>query len=484
MTVSDEENDTFVCHACIADRYLKSAIRRKGGAQTCMICSKRKRAIGFVDLRDRVHQVITDEFDRTANEPESWAAYKEGDVDWERDGETVDQILYDVLGCDEPLMEALKEELSNQYHSFDDAAAGEEDPYGDEVHYESREPNDSAFRGAWSTFETEIRTRARFFSSKANLILDDIFRDLNRFSNYSTSLIREAGPNTNSDVIYRARRASDTTAIARMVIHPATELSAPPSRLSGSGRMNPRWISMFYGAFDPDTCIAEIRPPVGSYAVVGKFSIVRKLRLLDLHALQHLFVRKASYFDPEFRHLRDKARFLRRLVEIMSRPVMPTDEDYQYLPTQAVAEYLSEKLEPRLDGLIFPSSQRDGCGENVVLFRHASSVAPDGSADLDMETEFGSYAAEDHDLDITVWIRKKSTPRMGGETRSTRHQERQTYLFDDRTLWSDLQEESPVDHSLRVEVDTIEVRTIKAVEYKTETRRVYRYETDRDDLPF
>jgi hypothetical protein len=38
---------------------------------------------------------------------------------------------------------------------------------------------------------------------------------------------------------------------------------------------------------------------------------------------------------------------------IMSRPVMPSDEDFQYLPTQAVAEYLSEKIEPKLDGLIF-----------------------------------------------------------------------------------------------------------------------------------
>ena len=484
MTDTDDNNDTFVCHACIGDRYLKSEIRRQGSAQTCMICSKRKRAIDFGDLCDRVHQVITDEFDRTANEPESWAAYKGGDVDWERDSEPIDKILYDVLECDEPLMEALKEELSNQHHSFDNAAAGEEDPYGDEVHYEPSEPNDSEFRGAWSTFETEIRTRARFFNSKAKSILDEIFRDLNRFSNHSKSLIREAGPNTNTEVLYRARSASDTTEIARMVEYPATELSAPPSRLTGSGRMNPRWISMFYGAFDPDTCIAEIRPPVGSYAVVGRFSIVRKLRLLDLHALQHLFVRKASYFDPEFRHLRDKARFLRRLVEIMSRPVMPTDEDYQYLPTQAVAEYLSEKLKPRLDGLIFPSSQRDGPGENVVLFRHASVVAPDGSDELDMITKFDSPDADNYNINIMVCIRKKTMSRTGGKRRSTRHHEIQPSFFDNRTLWSNLEEESPVDHSLRVEVDAIEVRIIKAVEYNTETQRVYRYETDRDDLPF
>lgn len=484
MTIANESSEFFVCHSCIGDRYLKSDIRSNGRAHSCMICGKRRRAMDFADLCGRVHEVITDEFDRTANEPESWTPYKEGNIDWERDGDSIDQVLYEVLECDEPLIEALKEELSNQYHSYDDAAAGEEDPYGDEVHYEPREPNDTEFRGIWSLFETEIRTKARFFSSKAKSILDEIFHDLNRFSNHSTSLIRETGPNTSTDVIYRARRASNTTDIARMVKNPAKELSSPPSRLTGSGRMNPRWISMFYGAFEPDTCIAEIRPPVGSYAIVAKFSIVRKLKLIDLRALQSLFVKKASYFDPEFRHLRDKARFLSHLVEIMSRPVLPTDEDYQYLPTQAVAEYLSENLKPRLDGLIFPSSQRDGLGENVVLFPHASTVAPDGSGELDMEVDFGSYAGEDHIPDITVWIRRKSTPRKLDDCGAIRHERERAYSFNDRTLWTDLQEQPPTDHSLRVEIDSIEVRVIRAVEYKTEMWRVYRYDTDRDDLPF
>ena len=78
-------------------------------------------------------------------------------------------------------------------------------------------------------------------------------------------------------------------------------------------------------------------------------------------------MKNASYFDPEFRNLRDKAHFLRSLVSIMSRPVMPTDEDYQYLPTQAVAEYLSEKMKPRLHGLIFPSSHERVMGKTCLV---------------------------------------------------------------------------------------------------------------------
>jgi hypothetical protein len=146
---------------------------------------------------------------------------------------------------------------------------------------------------------------------------------------------------------------------------------------------------MYYGAFDADTCVAEIRAPVGSSVVIGKFEIVRPLRLLDLDAFRHIFVQQASFFDPGFRGLRDKAYFLKRLVSIMSRPVMPSDEDFEYLPTQAVAEYLSEKIEPRLDGLIFPSSQRGGTGENVVLFRRAATIKPDDTDNMELKTDFG-----------------------------------------------------------------------------------------------
>lgn len=483
----DDENPRFVCHACIGDAYLKAEIQLEEKRQTCMICGKKRgRAIAFDDLCDRVHNIVSQEFHQTASEPVSWAPYKEAEIDWERDGETIDEILYEILECDEPLIEALKEELSEQHHSFDNAAAGEEDPYGDEVHYQLRKPNDYEFLDAWSAFETEIRTRARFFSSNAESALDEIFGELSRFRTRRRPLIREAGQGTATEVFYRARRAFDNAEIARIVEHPARELGAPPSRSAESGRMNPRWISMFYGALDSDTCVAEIRAPVGSSVVIGKFTIIRKLQLLDLDAFQHLFVEKASFFDPAFRHLRDKAQFLKRLVVIMSRPILPTDEDYHYLPTQAVAEYLSEKMEPRLDGLIFPSSQRGGKGENIVLFRRASSVEPDGSDKLEMQTDFGWATEDDADFDITVWTKKKRKPQKAKKERPG------LVWFDEewsdprgtQTGWSDLAGDPREEPALRVDLDSIEVRDIQEVEYTATKRTVRRYKRSTGKLPF
>ena len=57
----------------------------------------------------------------------------------------------------------------------------------------------------------------------------------------------------------------------------------------------------------------------------------------------------------------------------MARPVMPDDEAVEYLPTQAVADFLATMNEPRLDGIVFPSAQTKA-GRNVVLFHQAARV--------------------------------------------------------------------------------------------------------------
>ena len=132
---------------------------------------------------------------------------------------------------------------------------------------------------------------------------------------------------------------------------------------------------MFYGAMDRSTCVSEIRAPVGSHVVVGEFELLRPVRLLDLDALANVHV-KGSYFDPDYSTQTNRAAFLRRLVEEVSRPVMPQDEASEYLQTQAVAKYLAKKSCPPIDGILFRSSQTGRTGRNLVLFNHACLVEP------------------------------------------------------------------------------------------------------------
>jgi hypothetical protein len=52
-----------------------------------------------------------------------------------------------------------------------------------------------------------------------------------------------------------------------------------------AGRMNPSGIALFYGALELETCLAEVRPPVGSQVVCGAFLLRRTVLLLDLTLL-------------------------------------------------------------------------------------------------------------------------------------------------------------------------------------------------------
>ena len=136
--------------------------------------------------------------------------------------------------------------------------------------------------------------------------------------------------------------------------------------------MNAQGISVFYGATKADVAIAEVRPPVGSRVVVARFDIIRQLRLLDLTAANEVH-EDGSIFDPSFKERLHRAEFLRSLGRRMARAVMPDDEGLDYLPTQAVADFLGTANDPRLDGIIFQSAQVEE-GYNVVLFHEAARV--------------------------------------------------------------------------------------------------------------
>ena len=69
-----------------------------------------------------------------------------------------------------------------------------------------------------------------------------------------------------------------------------------------------RAFPVFYGAFEMSTCIAEIRPPVGSHVVAGTFELIRDVRLLDLDALANAYVQD-SHFSPDYKRQRGRIVF-------------------------------------------------------------------------------------------------------------------------------------------------------------------------------
>ena len=120
--------------------------------------------------------------------------------------------------------------------------------------------------------------------------------------------------------------------------------------------MNPAGIPVFYGATSAPLTFSEIRPPVGSRVFTGEFEILRSLRVLNADALAELDT-SGSFFDPDYKGDLTYTDFFKTLKSRISRAVLPGDEELDYLPTQAIAEYLARRFDPPFDGILFESAQ-------------------------------------------------------------------------------------------------------------------------------
>ena len=160
--------------------------------------------------------------------------------------------------------------------------------------------------------------------------------------------------------------------------HPEKHLGPVPGGKGSPGRMNAKGISVFYGATDDHTAIAEVRPPVGSMVVTARFDVIRPLRLLNLNDLASMRPHRGlSYFNPIRRSLTERCAFLKDLQRQLTMPVMPDSAESGYLITQAIADFLATHEKLNLDGILFPSvqvQQDTSPGQNVILFNKASGV--------------------------------------------------------------------------------------------------------------
>ena len=396
-----------VCHQCIGDSFLANEVKDNGTPSQCNYCNQLCEAKTLRDLADRIHDVLQDHFELTPNYPDApYEYYLEHEGEWERRGDPVEHVIAEIASLDENVTYDVTSLLSD-WHSYQAVRNGEEDPYGPEAMYEERDASDLGFQLTWTHFRREIQSRSRFFSKSAEKMLDDIFGDLTALETWGNrTVILEVSPTDEHHCFWRGRTGQSPQQLETILKSPDQELGPPPSKSAKAGRMNAQGISVFYGAKEKSTCVSELRPPVGSTVVLGKFALMRPMTLLDLGALAEVYISK-SYFDPEYSVHKGRAAFLRRIVGEISQPVMPDDEALEYLPTQVVAEYLSQVANPCLDGIIYPSSQTDGCGQNVVLFHHASGVQPSNlAADSSVEVRIPSKASLEGQDDIydAIWI--------------------------------------------------------------------------------
>jgi RES domain/HEPN/RES N-terminal domain 1 len=445
-----------VCSYCVGDQYLQSLIRNDGEHAACTYCNKESNTFAVVTLADLVEKVFEIYFERTSTEPEgieiAMLSDRESSYEWQRSGESALDIIANLVSVDDPIAEAVLSVLEDRHSDFDSHQMGEECPFDTDSHYTKRELGDGGFGEMWCKFQHHLKTETRFFSQSAHGLLDQIFGDCSNLRRTNGGpVVVTAGPGTSLEKLYRARVfAADQAGLEEALKEPWKYLGPPQSKFASAGRMNAQGISVFYGAKEPSTALAEVRPPVGGQVAVARFVINRPLRLLDLEALKRV-KHEGSMFDPMHIERIQKVNFLRKLRFLLSSPVMPNEAALGYLPTQAVADYLAS--EAKLDGIVFRSVQVGSPSSNVVLFYHASRVEqvvlPEGTK-ITVRLDSGE------DPDIVVCEALPSEQVSSIESSVDRN------LMDHRKV------------SLTVDVESIRVQCVTAVKYVVDELEVIR----------
>ncbi|MYY43997.1 RES family NAD+ phosphorylase [Elizabethkingia anophelis] len=444
-----------ICLNCVTEPYLIQLIQKEEKLGKCSFCEAKNLTYNFNKISKKVKVAIKKHFEKTANGPTDREVLIQNFLkeEWERKGEKLQDIIEDQFGI---CYEAAKE-ITHEFTEEDDHILYDYDgeDFDDAPHYIKKEIDDGPWSAEWDQFTNILKTESRFFNQKLESFLRSIFKDLNSIvTTDNKSVLTKAGPNEEIKSLYRARVFQSRDKLFHALEKPEIHLGPPPSEYASDGRMNARGISVFYGATDKETAIAEVRPPTNSTAAVAKFNLVRTLQLLDLRNLEKT-TERISIFSPQYQEKMEKAKFLSKLSSMLTRPIMPDDEVFEYLPTQAIADYLSSQTNINIDGIIFPSVQGDGT--NIVLFKKSSKVNS-YKLPIGTETEVNDY--EDHEdggwrtYSIIDWVpttkkeKKKNTPIS-----------------------------SVVDlgnGALEIDIESIEIHDIGKVKYPTISHRVNR----------
>lgn len=352
-----------LCVQCIGDDFLSAEVMKTGETAVCSYCGKTDKSEPLGELADRFGAMFEEHYERA------------GEIGWENErGDPVEYLIADIGRVPEAAASDIQAIMADRHEDRELSEMGEKSPYDDELTYVESSVDTQEFEEAWRALETDLRTRHRFFSTEAEEVFARVFADLHELTTWEgRPIIRTIGPGTDIPALYRARAFQSEARFEEAMIDPEQFVGTPASIYAQAGRMNPKGVPFFYGATKEKLALTEVRPPVASKVIVGRFDLKRELRVLDVEALESVLER-GSLFDPGFSKRLARAKFLGRLSHRIRMPVLPDDESTDYLITQVMADFLAARVMPKIDGVIYGSAQGAANAFNVALFNWSSRV--------------------------------------------------------------------------------------------------------------
>ena len=367
---------TLVCPDCFAEAGLQRRIKEIRPDFPDEPCDfhPSKKGVPVSAVADIVDQVFRN-------------SYTFGDYDPRYDdfiGNDLTGTLYDLTEADDDrVISALADALidGDDYWPPD----GEEPFYDHERSYVSNEAGFEEHSYTWRLFRREILHEQRFFNQRARGKLEEIFDGLHLLRDDGNNpAVYELRPGEANCEFFRARKANSIEERRTIVNDPANKLGPPPENLRRAGRMNSSGILTFYGAFELETCVAELRPAVGETVISAKFSLTRPILVLDTTRFTGR-PKAINIFARTYVTRMKLWKFMTTFMNEIARPCLPDDEHLDYVPTQVVSEYLTHlhKLKRgesvrTIDAIIYRSAQ-NGNGKNIAIFGDAGAVKGAGS---------------------------------------------------------------------------------------------------------
>ena len=381
-----------LCCICIKEKYLSDLMKKDGKLRSCSYCGKKRHTFKLEKVAELVEGAMSRHYYKTADNPDSadYSAYKEGLLEFERDGDPVCDVIAEIIKTkNDDIAEDICTLLSEK-HEYSDDFCDDENEFAKESMYRRRESKaptyyndydplcldaDYGWREKWSAFKKSIKFEKRFFNPAAQNFLKELFAGITEASQTSNglSVIERVGPDTQLTHVYRARMFYKKEKMGEALCNPEILLGPPSPPDVKVGRMNPAGIAFFYGADDIAVALSEVRPIVGSSVLVARFEILRPMRVLNLDALK-LLIEEGSYFDPNYAVRLGRKHFFPELWFDLLRPTMPGEEEMDYLPTQAIAEFLAAPDSLNIDGIKHPSVQAGHQGNNIIFFHGHGGV--------------------------------------------------------------------------------------------------------------
>jgi hypothetical protein len=478
----EELTDRRICENCIDEAFLKEEVSRLGKRRKCSYCHLVARTYSIEKMAERVETALEQFYARTQDEPDEWGYLRQrefGDT-WIRDGEEIINVIEEAAIIPRDAAEDIQEILDEKYSDVGSDQLAIETEYSSESCYDLKDHDDKFWKGQWDLFAQSVKHHGRMFNDTAKKVLESIFDGFGQLRTYrGQPVIIDTGPSKSIALLYRARVFVSDSILKEALANPDRQLGPPPPKLATAGRMNSRGISVFYGASSPEVAISEVRPPVGSKVAVASFQIIRPLKILDLGALTSIMA-TGSIFDPEELARRERLTFLRTLADLITLPIMPGEEELEYIPTQAIADFLAENASPIIDGIQFSSVQSGGKGMNIVLFHRSSAVEPlQRPAGTKVEVGLG-FHAEDSYGEYSVYEKRSSAPEIIAIEKS------EGLLFPGTTLQRGMTD-SIDNYALKIDIHSIKVHEVRACSFVTDTNLVTWITSDGveglDDVP-